>query len=96
MAEEVIQARSIELLDAQGQPSLILTGRDEEGRAGLMVSSVEEDAPLVTLGIDMESGNPFFLMGNSEEGASVSITFIEGRVLLALRNADGGELTITP
>lgn len=42
MAEVVIQAKRIELLDAQGHPSLILTGRDEVGRAGLVMSSFEE------------------------------------------------------
>jgi hypothetical protein len=33
---------------------------------------------------------------SSEVGASAVISFIEGRVLLSLRNADGSELTLTP
>jgi hypothetical protein len=74
--QDVIQAKRIELLDAPGRPSLVLTGRDEVGRAGLVMSSFEE------------SGD--------EVGASAVISFIEGRVLLSLRNADGSELTLTP
>jgi hypothetical protein len=61
--------------DAPGRPSLVLKGRDEVGRAGLVMSSFEE---------------------SSEVGASAVISFIEGRVLLSLRNADGSELTLTP
>jgi hypothetical protein len=74
--QDVIQAKRIELLDAPGRPSLVLTGRDEVGRAGLVMSSFEEET--------------------SEVGASAVISFIEGRVLLSLRNADGSELTLTP
>src|SRR5215204_7663033 len=73
--QDVIKAKRIELLDAPGRPSLVLRGRDEVGRAGLVVSSFEE---------------------TSEVGASAVISFIEGRVLLSLRNADGSELTLTP
>jgi hypothetical protein len=73
--QDVIQAKRIELLDAPGRPSLVLTGRDEVGRAGLVMSSFEE---------------------TSEVGASAVISFIEGRVLLSLRNADGSELILTP
>ena len=55
-----------------------------------MVSSVEENAPVVTVGIDLESGNPFLLMDFGEEGGALaSINFIEGRVGLTLRDADG-------
>lgn len=74
-----------------------IKGIDEENKAALIVSSVEENAPLATLGIDMESGRPFFLLGTrGEGGASASITLDGGRVYLNLRNADGSELTITP
>ena len=72
---DVIRAKRIELFDALGRPSLVLTGRDEVGRAGLVMSSFEE---------------------SSEVGASAVISFIEGLVLLSLRNADGSELTLTP
>ena len=95
--QEVIQAKRIELLDDQGEPSLILTGRYEENKAAVIVSSVEENAPLATLGIDLDSGRPFFLLGTrGEGGASASITLDGGRVYLNLRNVDGSGLTITP
>lgn len=74
MDQDVIQAKRIELLDALGRSSLVLTGRDEVGRAGLVMSSFEE---------------------TSEVGASAVISFIEGRVLLSLRNADGRVTPLT-
>jgi hypothetical protein len=99
VADDVLQARSIELLDDQGQPSLILSGTDEEGKAGLIVSRVEADAPMVTIGIDQERNAPFLLMATTtdeEGGASAAVFFDDGEVFLTLRNADGSEMTITP
>lgn len=96
MAEEVIQARHIELLDAEEEPSLILEGTNEKSKAGLRISSVEENSPMVTLNIDLERGHPYLLLRTKPEGAAALITFVDGEPVLLLRNDDGSERTITP
>ena len=61
MAEDVIRARRIELLDDDGNVSVVLEG-EAEGRAGLLVSTPEAGAPTTTIGMDRASGNPFIYM----------------------------------
>jgi hypothetical protein len=48
VAEDVIRARRIELLDDEGEVNIVLAGGNE-GRMGLMVSTSEENALGCTL-----------------------------------------------
>ncbi len=98
--EGVIRARSIELLDEEGNPSVILEARDAKGLAGLTVSSVEEGAPVVAIGIEHESRTPYLLLAldrrGGPEGASVTVAFEAGGPVLRLRDDHGNTTTIRP
>jgi hypothetical protein len=94
MAEDVIRARRIELLDEDGNVSVVLEG-EAEGRAGLLISTPEAGAPTTTIGIDRASGNPFIYMHSGGE-ASIFATFDAGEASVRLTNEDGARLTITP
>ena len=96
MAEDVIQARRIELLDEQGNPSLVLTARDEEGKAALTVSSVGEDAPRAMIGIDFEEGTPFLILQEAGgTGAHIFATILNGRAYIRLSDADGSQTDLS-
>jgi hypothetical protein len=73
VAEDVIRARRIELLDDEGNVSVVLEG-EAEGRAGLLISTPEAGAPTITIGIDRASGNPFIFMYSGGK-ASIFATF---------------------
>jgi hypothetical protein len=85
VAEDVLRARRVELLDERGRPSVVLEGRRRDGRAGLVVSSVEEGVR-----------NPFSELGIEGEGASVYIAIWEGRVHLKLTNSNGDQAIMAP
>lgn len=94
MAEDVIRARRIELLDADGNVSVVLEG-EAEGRAGLLISTPEAGSPTTTIGLDRASGNPFIYM-HSGRGASIFATFEAGEASVRLTNEDGTRLTLAP
>ena len=94
MAEDVIQARRIELLDDEGNVSVILEG-EAGSRAGLLVSTPGAGATTTTIGMDRASGNPFIYM-HSGRGASIFATFESGEASARLTNEDGSRLTIAP
>jgi hypothetical protein len=94
MGEEVIRARRIELLDEDGNVSVVLEG-EAEGQPGLLISTPEAGAPTTTIGIDKASGNPFIYMHSGGE-ASIFATFDAGEASVRLTNEDGARLTITP
>jgi hypothetical protein len=94
VAEDMIRARRIELLDDEGNVSVILKG-EAEGRAGLLISTPEGGAPTTTIGLDRASGNPFIYM-HSGGKASIFATFEAGEARVRLKNEDGTEVTIAP
>ncbi len=94
MAEDMIRARRIELLDDEGNVSVILKG-EAEGRAGLLISTPEGGAPTTTIGLDRASGNPFIYM-HSGGKASIFATIDAGEARVRLKNEDGTEVTIAP
>ena len=93
MAEDVIRTRRIELLDDEGNVSVILEG-ESRGQAGLLISNPEAGAT-TTIGIDRASGNPFIRM-HSGGRASIFATFEAGEASVRLTNEDGTRLTIAP
>jgi hypothetical protein len=94
VAEDMIRARRIELLDDEGNVSVILKG-EAEGRAGLLISTPEGGAPTTTIGLDRASGNPFIYM-HSGGKASIFATIDAGEARVRLKNEDGTEVTIAP
>ncbi len=94
VAEDVIRTRRIELLDDDGNVSVVLEG-EAEGRAGLLVSTPEAGAPTTTIGMDRASGNPFIYM-HSGRGASIFATFESGEASVRLTNEDGSRLILAP
>ncbi len=94
MAEDVIRARRIELLDEDGNVCVVLKG-EAGGRAGLLISTPAAGAPTTTIGMDRASGNPFIYM-HSGRGASIFATFEAGEASVRLTNEDGTRLTIAP
>ena len=92
MAEDVIQSRRIELLDDEGNVSVVLEG-EAEGRAGLLISTPEGGAPTTRLGLDRASGNPFIYMHSGGE-ASIFATIEAGEARMRLKNEDGTRLTL--
>jgi hypothetical protein len=94
VAEDVIRARRIELLDAEGNVSVVLKG-EAEGRAGLLISTPEAGAPTTTIGMDRASGNPFIYMDSGGK-ASIFATLDAGEARVRLTNEDGTRLTIAP
>jgi hypothetical protein len=94
VAEDVIQAKRIELLDEDGNVSVVLEG-EAGGRAGLLISTPEAGAPRTMIGMDKASGNPFIYM-HSGRGASIFATFESGEASARLTNEDGSRLTIAP
>ena len=94
MAEDIIRARRIELLDDEGNVSVILKG-EAEGRAGLLISTPEGGAPTTTIGLDRASGNPFIYMQSGGK-ASIFATIDAGEARVRLKNEDGTEVTIAP
>jgi hypothetical protein len=96
MAEDAITTKSLRLSDNEGNLSGFLAG-DENGVAALVITLPEEaPAATVSIGLNRESGDPFLLMRDRGEGASARIIFDRGQVSLALKNADGRELILTP
>jgi hypothetical protein len=94
VAEDVIRARRIELLDDEGDVSVVLEGEAED-RAGLLISAPEAGAPTTTIGMDRASGNPFIYM-HSGRGASIFATFDAGVASVRLTNEDGTRLILAP
>jgi hypothetical protein len=94
VAEDVIRARRIELLDDEGNVSVVLEG-ESKGQAGLLISHPEAGAATTTIGIDRASGNPFIRMHSGGQ-ASIFATFEAGEASLRLRNEDGTRLNIAP
>jgi hypothetical protein len=94
VAEDVIRARRIELLDDEGNVSVVLEG-EAKGQAGLLISTPEAAAPTTTIGINRASGNPFIYM-HSGGKASIFATFEAGEARVRLKNEDGTEVTIAP
>jgi hypothetical protein len=94
VADDVIRARRIELLDDEGNVSVVLEG-EAEGRAGLLISTPDAGVQTTTIGLDRASGNPFIYM-HSGRGASIFATFIEGEASVRLTNEDGTRLTLSP
>ncbi len=94
MAEDVIQSRRIELLDDEGNVSVVLEG-EAEGRAGLLISTPEGGAPTTRIGLDRASGNPFIYMHSGGE-ASIFATIDAGEARVRLTNEDGTRLTLAP
>jgi hypothetical protein len=94
VAEDVIQARRIELLDDAGNVSVVLKG-EAGSRAGLLISAPEAGAPITTIGLDRASGNPFLYM-HSGGKASIFATFDAGQASVRLTNEDGTSVTIAP
>ncbi len=94
MAEDVIRARRIELLDDEGNVSVVLEG-EAGGRAGLFISTPEAGAPTTTIGINRASGNPFIYMHSGGE-ASIFATIDAGEARVRLTNEDGTRLTLAP
>ena len=95
MAEDVIRARRIELLDSEGNTSIILQG-EGSGAAGLMISTPGEDAPKAAIMLDREDGRPHILLEEKDSDAHIFASIRGGQAYLRLRNADGSELTLTP
>ena len=94
MAEDVIQARRIELLDDEGNVSVILEG-EAGSRAGLLVYTPGAGATTTTIGMDRASGNPFIYMHSGGE-ASIFATIDAGEARVRLKNEDGTRLTLAP
>jgi hypothetical protein len=94
VAEDVIRARRIELLDDEGNVSVVLEG-EAGGRAGLLISTPEAGAPATTIGINRASGTPFIYM-HSGDKASIFATLDAGEARVRLKNEDGTEVTIAP
>ena len=94
MAEDVIRAGRIELLDDEGNVSVVLEG-EAGGRAGLLISAPEAGAPTTTIGMDRASGNPFIYMHTGGR-ASIFATLDAGEASVRLTNEDGTRLTIAP
>jgi hypothetical protein len=94
VAEDVIRVRRIELLDDEGNVSVVLEG-EAGSRAGLLVSTPGAGATTTTIGTDRASGNPFIYM-HSGGKASIFATFEAGQASVRLTNEDGTSLTIAP
>lgn len=95
MAEDVIQAKRIELLDSQGNKSMVLEA-EANGHASLMISAPGEGAPIAMINLDRESGNAHILLEEAHSGAHIFASVDDGRAYIRLRNADGTQMTISP
>lgn len=93
MTEDTIRTRRIELLDENGDPSVVLTGTGEHG-PGLVVQAAGTEIRL-TLGV---YNRPSVHLERAE-GGSITVGFVDvekGEAVIQLVNEDGTSTVLTP
>jgi hypothetical protein len=86
VAEDVIRVRRIELVDDQGDPSIVLEG----SRSGALIVASPEDAPVAWVGEDRQSGRPYLVLGLSKEGGKITVGFDNNGRASAWMRSEGG------
>jgi hypothetical protein len=98
MEQETIRARRIELVDENGEPSVILTGRVQGELQILMVSPPrpEDEEPYIAMSVLTETSHPVLNL-NSRQGGSNLLTFDDdGDPYITMTNKVGNKTTISP
>lgn len=96
MEEEPIRARSIELVDENGNPSLKLDGGGGEREPGIIIYGPNGTESSIGILVRRENGMPY-IMASTAQGTVVQFTFNpDGTPVVNLRDQDGDHRTITP
>lgn len=96
MDQDTIRARSIELVDEYGQPSLKLDGGGGDREPGIIIYGPDGPESSIALLVRRENGMPY-IMANTAAGTVVQFTFNpDGTPVVHLRDQDGDYRTITP
>lgn len=98
MAEDVIRAQRIELVDTDGNLSIVVDGgRTTEGGApGLIVYGPDGPTSSIAFNVDRESGKPVLGLFDAG-GGEITITFNRaGEASIYLTSEDGQTREITP
>ena len=94
MEREPIRARSIELVNERGEPSLTLDGGGGDLDPGIIVYGPRGPESSVTILVRRDTGMPY-IMANTPAGSAVLLTFDQdGEPEVHLRNTDGDDRTI--
>jgi hypothetical protein len=94
MEQEAIRARSIELVNDLGEPSLMLDGGGGDSDAGIIVYGPRGPESSVTILVRRDTGMPY-IMANTEAGSAVLFTFDQdGEPEIHVRDTDGQDRTL--
>jgi hypothetical protein len=95
MEQEAIRARTIELVNDQGETTMTLDGGGEDREPGIAIVGPDGDASAVMILVRRDTRVPYIMAKTA--GRVVWLTFDEdGDPKLILRDRDGTHRTIRP
>ena len=96
MEQETIRARTIELVNDQGETTMTLDGGGEDREPGIAVVGPDGDASAIMILVRRDTRVPY-IMAKTAAGTVVWLTFDEdGDPKLILWDQDGTHRTIRP
>ena len=96
MEQETIRARTIELVNDQGETTMTLDGGGEDREPGIAVLGPDGDASAIMILVRRDTRVPY-IMAKTAAGTVVWLTFDEdGDPKLILWDQDGTHRTIRP
>ncbi len=92
---ERVVAKRFVLVDDDGNPTAYITNA-KAGFTGLSVQPASgEDGPIVSLGVQTESGQPVILLSRPDNSSVLITIRDDGEATVRLEDADGAAHTIT-
>jgi hypothetical protein len=88
-----VVARRFVLVDEEDNPTAYITGA-EGGFVGLHVQGPQGKTPLVSVGVEAETGLPMLRLRRAEGGYVLVSVAENGRATVFLVDADGSELIV--